>query len=133
MVDVAVAVISGLLVAWGLLVVMLWVVRPGATTLGEVARLLPDLLKLVRGLARDAAVPRPVRVRLWLLLAYLAMPLDLVPDFIPVVGFADDAIIVAWVLRSVVRSAGPDKVADHWPGSPDGLRALRALTGTIDA
>ena len=129
MVNVAIAVLSGLLVAWGVLIVTLWVVRPGSATLGEVVRLLPDLLRMVRGLAGDAAMPKGVRVRLWLLLAYLAMPLDLVPDFLPVIGFADDAIIVAWVLRSVVRAAGADKVAEHWSGSSDGLRAVQALAG----
>ena len=59
-------------------------------------------------LARDPRVPRAARVRLWLLLAYLALPFDLVPDFIPVLGYADDAILVSWVLRSVIRATGPD-------------------------
>ena len=68
-----------------------------------------------------------MRVRTALLLAYLASPIDLVPDFIPVVGYADDAIISYIVLRSVVRAAGPDVVANHWPGSPEGLTALRRL------
>jgi uncharacterized membrane protein YkvA (DUF1232 family) len=65
-----------------------------------------------------------VRVRLGLLLGYLAIPVDLVPDFVPVLGYADDAIIVTWVLRSVVRRAGPDAVRRHWPGSQDGLGAV---------
>jgi uncharacterized membrane protein YkvA (DUF1232 family) len=72
-----------------------------------------------------------VRVRLWLLLGYLAMPIDLVPDVIPVIGYADDAIVVALVLRSVVRRAGPDAVVRHWPGTPDGLAAVQRLTGTL--
>lgn len=71
--------------------------------------------------------PRGVRVRLWLLLAYLALPVDLVPDFIPVLGYADDAIVVVLVLRSVVRRAGPDAVARHWPGTAEGLAALRQV------
>ncbi|WP_327434808.1 YkvA family protein [Streptomyces sp. NBC_01236] len=54
---------------------------------------------------------------------------DLVPDFIPVLGYADDAIVVAAVLRSVVRHAGPDALARHWPGTPDGLAAVRRLAG----
>jgi uncharacterized membrane protein YkvA (DUF1232 family) len=62
-----------------------------------------------------------------LLLAYLALPIDLIPDFIPVLGYADDAVIVALVLRSVTRRAGPDALAEHWPGTPDGLAALRRL------
>jgi uncharacterized membrane protein YkvA (DUF1232 family) len=80
-------------------------------------------------LATDAALPRGIRIRLWLLLVYLAIPIDVVPDFIPVLGYADDAIVVTWVLRSVVRRAGPEPVRRHWPGSPDGLAALWRLCG----
>src|ERR1700746_3591882 len=69
-------------------------------------RLLPDLLRLLPRLAADRSLPRRVRVGLALLLGYLAFPFDLVPDFIPVLGYADDAIIVAAVLRWVVRQAG---------------------------
>lgn len=97
--------------------------------LTEALRLLPDLLRLLRDLAVDGTVPRGVRVRLWVLLAYLAMPLDLIPDFVPVLGYADDAILVALVLRSVVRRAGPDALERHWPGTPDGLLAVRSLAG----
>lgn len=57
------------------------------------------------------------------------MPFDLIPDFIPVIGYADDAIIVAAVLRSVVRRAGADAVRRHWPGTQDGLAALWRAAG----
>jgi uncharacterized membrane protein YkvA (DUF1232 family) len=60
-------------------------------------------------------------------LIYLAWPIDLVPDFIPVVGYADAAIIVALVLRSVVRRAGPDAIEQHWPGTPEGLALIDRL------
>jgi uncharacterized membrane protein YkvA (DUF1232 family) len=80
-------------------------------------------------LALDPALPRGVRVRLWLLFVYLAFPFDLIPDFIPVLGYADDAIIVAAVLRSVVRRAGADAVRRQWPGTPDGLAALWRVAG----
>ena len=66
-------------------------------------------------------------MRLALLLGYLALPFDLIPDFIPVLGYADDAIIVTLVLRSVVRRAGEDAVRAHWPGSDDGFAALARL------
>jgi uncharacterized membrane protein YkvA (DUF1232 family) len=72
----------------------------------------------------DGEVPRGARVRLWLLFAYLAMPFDIIPDFIPVLGYADDAIIAVWVLRSVIRRAGTAAIRRNWPGTPDGLRAL---------
>jgi uncharacterized membrane protein YkvA (DUF1232 family) len=70
-----------------------------------------------------------VRLRLWLLFAYLAIPLDIVPDFIPVIGYPDDAIIVAATLRSVVRRAGADAVRRHWPGSEAGLAVLWRAAG----
>jgi uncharacterized membrane protein YkvA (DUF1232 family) len=88
---------------------------------------LPDTLRLLRGLATDRTVPRRTRWLLWGLLAYLASPIDLVPDFVPVIGFADDAIITSFVLRHVMRRAGPPKLDQHWPGSPEGLATLRRL------
>jgi uncharacterized membrane protein YkvA (DUF1232 family) len=76
----------------------------------------------------DKSLPLGVRVRLWLLLAYLAVPIDLIPDFIPVLGYADDTVVVTAVLRSVVRRAGLPAVRAHWPGTEDGFAALRRLT-----
>jgi uncharacterized membrane protein YkvA (DUF1232 family) len=94
--------------------------------LTEALRLLPDVLRL---LAADRSLPRGVRLRLGLLLAYLALPIDLIPDFIPVLGLADDAIIAIAVLRGVVRRAGIDAVRAHRPGTDDGVAALTRLTG----
>jgi uncharacterized membrane protein YkvA (DUF1232 family) len=118
----------GLGVAYLALLGGLLAVRPKGNLLGEALRLLPDLLRLLRRLAADPEVPRAARVRLWLLLGYLAMPIDLVPDFVPVLGYADDAIIVSFVLRSVVRRAGVPMIRRHWPGTEDGLAALASLT-----
>lgn len=67
------------------------------------------------------------------MLAYLALPFDLIPDFVPVLGYADDAIVVTLVLPGVVRRAGIDAVRRHWPGSDDGFAALARLTGLADA
>lgn len=114
---------------WLLLVVALLLVRPRGNLIYEAARLLPDTVRLIRRLAADDTLPRGVRIRLALLLGYLALPIDLVPDFIPVLGYADDAIVVTVVLRSVVRRAGEDAVRAHWPGSDDGFAALARLTG----
>ncbi|TKR27423.1 DUF1232 domain-containing protein [Cellulomonas hominis] len=122
-----VGVVGGVLLLWLALVAVLWATRPDELRLRELLRLLPDVVRLVRRLAGDRTLPRGVRVRLWLLLGYLALPFDLVPDVIPVLGWADDAIVVALVLRSVVRRAGPEALARHWPGSPEGLAALRRL------
>ncbi|MDX3187206.1 DUF1232 domain-containing protein [Streptomyces sp. MN03-5084-2B] len=126
--DLVLGVAAALVLAWGALVVALVLVRPRGGLLREALRLLPDVLRLVRRLAADRTLPRGVRIRLGLLLAYLALPIDLVPDFVPVLGYADDAIIVSAVLRSVVRRAGLDAVRAHWPGTDDGFAALARLT-----
>jgi uncharacterized membrane protein YkvA (DUF1232 family) len=122
-----VGVVGGVVLLWLALVAALWATRPDELRLRELLRLLPDVVRLVRRLAADPTLPRGVRVRLWLLLGYLALPFDLVPDMIPLLGWADDAIVVALVLRSVVRRAGPDALVRHWPGSPVGLAAVRRL------
>ncbi|MEU0535443.1 YkvA family protein [Amycolatopsis tolypomycina] len=126
--DLLLGVAAALLLAWAALIIALVIVRPRGGLLREALRLLPDVLRLVRRLAADKTLPRGVRIRLGLLLAYLALPIDLVPDFIPVLGYADDAIIVSAVLRSVVRRAGLDAVRAHWPGTEDGFAALARLT-----
>ena len=125
--SILLAVAGGVALLWLGLVLALWVARPDALRLGELVRLLPDLLRLLTRLARDRSLPRGVRVRLWLLLGYLAMPVDLVPDFVPVIGYADDAVVVALALRSVVRRAGPEALERNWPGTPDGLAAVLRL------
>ena len=68
-------------------------------------------------------------MRLGLLLGYLLCPVDLVPDVIPVLGYADDVVVVAWALRSVVRRAGGEALTRHWPGEPAGLAVVRRLAG----
>jgi uncharacterized membrane protein YkvA (DUF1232 family) len=127
--GVVIGALAALVLAWVALVAALAVARPRGGLLSEALRILPDVLRLVRRLAADTALPRGVRIRLGLLLAYLAMPIDLIPDFVPVLGYADDAIIVTAVLRGVVRRAGIDRVRAHWPGTDDGFAALSRLTG----
>jgi uncharacterized membrane protein YkvA (DUF1232 family) len=120
---------AALLVAWLALIATLVIARPRGGLLREALRILPDILRLIRRLAADRTLPRGVRMRLWLLLIYLASPVDLIPDVVPVIGYADDAIIVTAVLRSVVRRAGLEPVRKHWPGTDDGFTALTRLTG----
>lgn len=125
----ALGIAGSLAVAWLVLILVLARARPTGSVVVEAARILPDTIRLLRRLARDQALPRGVRVRLLLLIAYLVFPLDLVPDFIPVVGHLDDVIIVALALRSVVRRAGAEALERHWKGSPAGLAAVRRLAG----
>lgn len=124
MIRAVATVIGALLVTWAAFIAVLWLVRPDDTLLKDAARIVPDTLRLVSRLARDDAIGRGVRIRLWLLLIYLALPIDLVPDIFPVIGHADDLIITAFVLRSVLRHAGPGPIDRNWPGSPAGRTLL---------
>jgi uncharacterized membrane protein YkvA (DUF1232 family) len=114
---------------WLAVVIALWRAAPEQPTIRELLRLLPDTVRLLRRLAGDRTVPLSARIRLWLLLIYLASPLDLVPDFVPVLGYADDALIVAVTLRSVVRRAGQEALVRNWPGTESGLLSVCRLAG----
>ncbi len=129
MLRVVLAVAIGLVAMESALLVALAIARPDGATLRDAAAVLPDTVRPVRRLARDPDLPSSVRRTLWLLAGYLVFPIDLVPDFIPVLGYADDAIVVAIVLRRVVRKAGPDAVERHWAGSAAGLTVVRRLAG----
>ncbi|RDH78981.1 DUF1232 domain-containing protein [Mycolicibacterium moriokaense] len=130
--SIALGVAAGLALLWIGLVVALWLTKPDDVGVRDIVRLLPDLVRLLKRLAADPAMPQGVRIRLALLLGYLALPFDLIPDFIPVLGYADDAIIVAIALRSVARRAGPAALSEHWPGTPQGLAAVQRLCRLSD-
>jgi uncharacterized membrane protein YkvA (DUF1232 family) len=130
--HVVLALLTGLALLWLALVVSLYLVgrrQAEPTRLRDALRLIPDVVRLLRRLTADPTLPRGVRIRLTLLLVYLALPIDLVPDFIPVVGYADDAVVVAIALRSVARKAGVEAIDRHWPGTPEGLQAVKQLAG----
>jgi uncharacterized membrane protein YkvA (DUF1232 family) len=93
----------------------------------DLASFIPDCIVLFKRLLGDPRVPRRGKVAVALLVPYLALPFDLVPDFIPVAGQLDDAILVALVLAYVVRLAGRNVVADSWPGSERALRVILSL------
>ena len=126
------AVLGGLVTAWlALVLALFWVGRrqDDPARLTGILRLVPDVIGLLRRLAADGTLPKGTRSRLALLTAYLLLPFDLVPDFIPVVGYADDALIVVWALRSVIKAAGAEALDRHWAGTDDGLDALKRLAG----
>jgi uncharacterized membrane protein YkvA (DUF1232 family) len=88
------------------------------------ASFIPDCAVLFRRLLGDARVPRRSKVLLAALIGYLAMPFDLVPDFIGIAGQLDDAIIVAFAVRGLLRASGPDLLHEHWPGPAASLNLL---------
>ena len=123
---------AGLVLVYAVLLALLWRyarAHPETVGLRDALRLLPDLLRLLRRLLADGTLPAGVRVRVALLVVYLAVPFDLVPDVVPVIGYADDVVVVALVLRSVVRTAGAEALQRHWPGTPEGLALVLRLAG----
>ena len=94
-----------------------------------VATFVPDCAVFFSRLLRDERVPRRKKLLLGGVVAYLALPFDLVPDFIPVVGQLDDAILVTLVLRTVLRGAGPALVEEHWPGPRASLELMLRAAG----
>ena len=117
-------------------VAVLWAVLVGAlfacgrrTEAKAAARLIPDLLVLCKRLAGDERVPRRAKVWLAFGLAYLALPIDLVPDFIPLAGQLDDVIVIGLILGIVLGQAGEQLVTELWPGSPESLRLVLRFAG----
>ena len=115
----------------GLALVVLWLAAVlvflllGRKTLArELITLLPNLVRLFRGLIGDERVPRSSKLLLLLGATWLASPIDLIPEFLPVIGGIDDAVVAGLVLRHVVKRAGPDVVKDHWRGDPRTLGLL---------
>ena len=123
------AIVASLLAVWLLFIVVLWIVRPRGTNLGQLIRIVPDVLRLVRDLLRDGSVPLEVRAALFGLLAWLLNPIDLIPEFIPILGPLDDVVVAVLVLRYVRRRLGEDELRRRWPGTDDGYRLLSGVLG----
>jgi uncharacterized membrane protein YkvA (DUF1232 family) len=109
---------------WALMVAALVAAGRGADA-RALARFVPDCIVLFRRLLADERIPRRRKLALVALLGYLASPIDLVPDFIPLVGQLDDVLAVVLVLRFVLRAADDHLLAEHWPGPPQALALLR--------
>jgi uncharacterized membrane protein YkvA (DUF1232 family) len=99
----------------------------------ELAQLVPNLVSLFRGLLGDPRVPWGTKVWIVLAIAWVASPIDLIPEFLPIVGPLDDAIVAALVLRHVVKVSDPSIVMDHWKGDPEILRRITGRSVTDQA
>ena len=126
-VGLVAGIVGGLVVTWAVLIAILWVVRPRDVGLRDVVRVVPDVLRLVRDLLGDRAVPLGPRLALGGLLLWLVSPIDLIPEFIPVHGPLDDVVVAVLVLRYVRRRLGHDERRRRWQGSPEGFELLVRL------
>ena len=123
--TIAVGVLTGLAMAWLAFALLVWVVsRRKRLQVSVAARILPDTVRLLGALVRDRDSPRAIRWRLGFAAVYCGQPFNLIPDFIPVIGYLDNIVVAAWAMRSVVRLAGLDAVREHWRGSPESLSLL---------
>jgi uncharacterized membrane protein YkvA (DUF1232 family) len=122
---------AGLLAVLGLyaLFVAVLVVAGRREAARALARFVPDCIILFRRLLADPRVPRRSKLVLAALIGYLALPFDLVPDFIPVAGYLDDAVIVAFVVRHLLRTSGATVIEEHWPGPSRSLALILRLAG----
>jgi uncharacterized membrane protein YkvA (DUF1232 family) len=118
---------GSLLVYAGFVVALIAAGRGGVVR--DVARFIPDCVVLVAGLLRDPRVPRRHKRLLGALVGYLAFPFDLVPDFIPVAGQVDDALVVVLALRVVLRGSGSELVREHWRGPERSLALVLRFAG----
>ncbi|HLA65131.1 MAG TPA: YkvA family protein, partial [Candidatus Saccharimonadales bacterium] len=108
-------VVAGILALWSILIGVLWMLRPRDVGLGELLRVIPDIARLVRRLLGDHTVPMGPKVALGVLLVWLISPIDLIPEFIPVLGPLDDVVVAVLVLRYVRRKVGLEELRSRWP------------------
>lgn len=99
----------------------------------ELLLLLPNLARLVFGLARDPEVPAATKVALVAAAAYLVSPVDLIPDFIPFAGYLDDMVLVAVVLDGLLNHVDRQLLMRHWPGDPATLEKAGAVARSVAA
>lgn len=124
----AIATIAASLAAlWLALIVCYFWIKPDRVAMKEAARVPADVVVLVRRLLSSGKLPRGARVLLWILLGYLLMPIDIVPDFIPVIGFADDVIVLSILMRGAIRQVDLGTMKEAWPGSNEAFDVLRRV------
>ena len=133
MVSGIVAVIAALVGVWLLVIAFLWWHKPSREAASAALRLIPEIMAMGGRVAADRETPRSAKVALAILVVWLASPIDLIPEFIPVLGPLDDIVVAAIILRWVGRRVGVDALRRHWRGSDDGFERVRRLIGAAPA
>ena len=127
--SVIVAIVVGLLLVWAALILLFWLLRPKDVALRELVRVVPDLLRLLRDIITDSRAPLDVRVVLVGLVAWIVSPIDLIPEFIPVIGPLDDVVVAVVALRYTRRRMGAAALRERWRGTPDGFELVTRVIG----
>jgi uncharacterized membrane protein YkvA (DUF1232 family) len=124
------AIVLGLIALWAVLLVLFWALRPKSVSVRELLGLIPDVVRLLRSVIGDKSAPLDVRLVLVGLLAWILSPIDLIPDFIPVLGPLDDVVVAVVAMRYVRRRVGVADLRRRWSGSDDGFALLLRVIGT---
>ncbi len=125
-----VGIVVGLVALWGLLLVLFWALRPKGVPVRELLGLIPDVLRLLRSIIGDRSAPPDVRLVLVGLLAWIVSPIDLIPEFIPVLGPLDDVVVAVVAMRYVRRRVGIADLRRRWTGTDDGFALLVRVIGS---
>jgi uncharacterized membrane protein YkvA (DUF1232 family) len=129
-VQLVIGIVVGLVALWALLLVVFWVLRPKGVPVREIIRVVPDVVRLLRALIADTAVPLDVRVIIGGLFVWIVSPIDLIPEFLPGIGPLDDVVVAVVALRYVRRRLGIDELRRRWAGTSDGFALLERVIGT---
>ena len=127
--QVVVGIALGVVVLWLVLLAIFWVLRPKDVSVRDLVAVVPDLVRMLRDIVRDPAAPMDVRVALVGLLVWILSPIDLIPEFIPVLGPLDDVVVAIVALRYVRRRLGVKAMRARWTGSDDGFALLGRVVG----
>jgi uncharacterized membrane protein YkvA (DUF1232 family) len=124
-----VAIVAGLVVLWIVFLGLFWALRPKGVSVREILGVIPDVLRLIRSVIGDRTAPLDVRVVLVGLLAWIISPIDLIPEFIPVLGPLDDVVVAVVAMRYVRRRLGAADLRRRWVGTDDGFAILTRIIG----
>jgi uncharacterized membrane protein YkvA (DUF1232 family) len=127
--GVVIGIAIGLVALWIAMLVVFWLFRPKDVALRELLGVVPDLVRMLRSIVRDPSSPMDVRLVLVGLLVWILSPIDLIPEFIPVLGPLDDVVVSIVALRYVRRRVGVSAMHDRWPGTEDGFALLGKVVG----
>lgn len=122
-------IVVALVALWVFLLVLFWALRPRGVPVREILGVIPDVVRLVRSVIGDRAAPLDVRLVLVGLLAWIVSPIDLIPEFIPVLGPLDDVVVAIVAMRYVRRRLGIDDLRRRWVGSDAGFALLVRVVG----
>lgn len=128
--GVIMGIIVALVVLWAFLLVLFFALRPKGVSVREMIGVIPDVLRLLRSVISDGSTPLDVRLVLIGLTAWILSPIDLIPDFIPVLGPLDDVVVAVVAMRYVRRRVGIEDLRKRWVGTPDGFALLVRVIGS---